>query len=151
MGGALPNASVVFDLEKSKSTFWSKSSGSSLKCERATTTTISSSKFIQCQQRERIQNIVTLTRRVGCKKKCYPSKFSGHQKEAVSQLSCSARFFKLFLTENGLEFLYLLGNNIFYPDSSQCLVNCHSMLESSINEDHKGPSFLLNKTKFATR
>lgn len=69
MGGALADASVVFDLEKSKSTFWSKSSGSSLKCERATTTTISSSKFIQCQQRERIQNIVTLTRRVGCKKK----------------------------------------------------------------------------------
>ena len=36
MGGALADASVVFDLEKSKSTFWSKSSGSSLKCERAT-------------------------------------------------------------------------------------------------------------------
>ena len=48
MGGALADASVVFDLEKSKSTFWSKSSGSSLKCERRATTTISSSKFIQC-------------------------------------------------------------------------------------------------------
>ena len=48
MGGALADASVVFDLEKSKSTFWNKSSGSSLKCERRATTTISSSKFIQC-------------------------------------------------------------------------------------------------------
>ena len=81
MGGALADASVAFDLEKSKSTFWSKSSGSSLKCERRATTTISSSKFIQCQQRERIQNIVTLTRRVGCKKNVIVQNFQDTRKK----------------------------------------------------------------------